>query len=157
MPEFAIVTTKEAAYIFQDGSSSMDPNAISAAMGSAFGAVAAFADTAGISQLGKALSVYTDYDPKVMRFRAGFIVSSEDAEKAHGETKADVLPATRALNFVHTGPYSTLRVSYGEMMQHLESAGLKMGEISWEVYLNEPDEVLSEDELRTDVYVALLE
>ena len=89
-----------------------------------------------------------------MTFRAGFSVLPEDLAKAEGAVKADVTPAGKVLSFVHTGPYSELRNSYGEMMTYAEQNGLKIRAPAWEVYVNDPATV-PEEELRTDVFVSL--
>ncbi|AXI49076.1 hypothetical protein C1J03_23395 (plasmid) [Sulfitobacter sp. SK012] len=80
-----------------------------------------------------------------VRFRAGFLVSKENAEKAEGDVKADVLPAGKVLNYVHEGPYAKLRVSYDEAMKYISQNGMIVGEPTWEIYLNEPDDVETED------------
>jgi effector-binding domain-containing protein len=66
-----------------------------------------------------------------------------------------VLPAGKVLNFLHRGSYAKLRISYGEMMTYLEDTGQAVGAPTWEIYLNDPDTVASEDELETDIYVTL--
>jgi effector-binding domain-containing protein len=95
------------------------------------------------------------YDPQIMTFRAGFLVSKEDAEKAEGDVKADVLPAGKVLNYVHEGPYAKLSVSYDEAMKYISQNGMIVGEPIWEIYLNEPDDVETEDELKTDICITV--
>lgn len=155
MLDFKIVEVTGAPYLYQERTCSMDPADISENMGAAFGAAAKFAASHGIGGLGKAVSVYQDYDPEKMHFRAGFMVTPEEAKKADSVVHADVLPSGRALNFIHEGPYAKLRESYGEMMAHIEKAGLTMGTSSWEVYLNDPSTVEAEEDLKTDIYVTL--
>ncbi len=133
----------------------MDPSDISKNMGDAFATVAEFAEKNGVSSLGVALSVYYTYDPAVMTFRAGFTVSAEDAEKAEGEVHADTLPADKALNFVHRGPYAKLRDSYAEMMTYIDQSGLEITAPTVEIYLNDPNVVADESELETDIYVSV--
>ena len=155
MLDFKMVEVEEAPYIYNERTCSMDPGDISRNMGIAFGTVGALVGRKGITSVGKALSVYRTHDPETMTFQAGFLVSEEDAAKAEGEVQADVLPAGQVLNFIHRGPYATLRVSYGEMMEYLAQQGMTVGSPSWEIYLNEPDSVSSEDELETDIYVTV--
>jgi AraC family transcriptional regulator len=133
----------------------MDPDDISKNMGTAFSAVADFAEKHQLSSVGNALSVYYTYDPAVMTFRAGFIVSPEDAEKAEGDILADTLPAGEVLNFIHRGPYAKLRDSYAEMMAFIEENALKISAPTVEIYLNNPSQVADESELETDVYVGV--
>jgi len=155
MTDYKIVTVNPAAYLYSERISSMDPDDIGKNMGAAFETVARFIADKGIASAGAALSVYVTYDPDRMPFRAGFLVSEEDAKNAKGDVKAGVLPEGDVLNFVHQGSYATLRDSYGAMMKHLEAQDMSVGMPSWEIYLNDPSTVASEAELETDVYVTL--
>ncbi|MCG8445350.1 MAG: GyrI-like domain-containing protein [Hyphomicrobiales bacterium] len=151
---FDMVQVEETPYLYEERTCGMDPKDISAAMGDVFHSVMAFMKAHGIAPAGQAMSVYYTYDPDKMTFRAGFSVLPEDLAKAEGTVKADVTPAGKVLSFVHTGPYSELRNSYGEMMTYAEQNGLKIRAPAWEVYVNDPATV-PEEELRTDVFVSL--
>ena len=154
MPKFEMTDVEEVPYLYVERSCSMDPKEISAAMGQAFQTVMQFMRDREIEPAGKVMSVYYTYDPDTMRFRSGLSVSREDAARAEGEVKADVTPAGRVVTFIHTGPYSGLRDSYGEMMKYLDANALKIGAPTWEVYLNDPRTV-PEDELRTEIFMSL--
>ncbi len=155
MPDYKMRKMKDIPYLYVERSCSMNPSDISKNMGAAFCTVAEFIGTHGISSIGNALSVYYEYDEKTMKFRAGFIVSSTDAEKAEGEVRGDVLPSGEVLNFIHKGPYAKLRDSYADMMKYLAANSLVVSAPTVEVYLNNPNMVASEDELETDIYVTV--
>ena len=155
MSNYKMVEVDGASYLYAERTCSTDPGDISRNMGIAFGTVGALVGTKRIASVGNALSVYYTHDPETMTFRAGFLVSDEDAAKAEGEVKAGALPAGEVLNFIHRGPYTNLRHSYGEMMKYLGERGMTVGAPSWEIYLNDPDSVSSEDELETDIYVTV--
>ncbi|WP_299726484.1 GyrI-like domain-containing protein [uncultured Tateyamaria sp.] len=155
MTDYKLVEVDAQPYLYCERSCSMDPGDISQNMGMAFQAVGDLIAEKGITSAGKALSAYYTYDPQVMTFRAGFFVSAEDAKKAEGDVKGDVLPAGKVLNYIHRGPYSMLRISYGDMMEYLAKNGMTAGAPTWEIYLNEPDEVSSEDELETEIFVTV--
>ena len=155
MAEYKMVEVEEKPYLYNERACSMNPDDVSHNMEIAFRTVAEFIDRNGIASMGKALSAYYTYDEEIMTFRAGFLVSAEDAQKAEGDVKADVLPAGRVLNFIHRGSYTTLRDSYGDMMRYLEANGIAVGAPTWELYLNNPDSVASEDDLQTDIYVTV--
>lgn len=157
MAHYKMVESKEQPYLYAERSCSMDPSDISKNMGVAFEAVGALIGTKDITSAGKPLSVYYGYDPEIMTFRAGFLVSAQDAEKAEGDVKADVLPAGKVLNYIHKGPYAKLRVSYDAAMKYISDNGMMIGEPTWEIYLNEPDDVETEDELKTDIYITVKE
>jgi len=155
MPEYKMVKVQEQPYLYNEQSCSMDPSDISKAMEVAFTKVGDVVAKKGIASATDALSVYYTHDEKTMTFRAGFIVSAEDAAKAEGDVKADVLPAGKVLNYVHRGSYATLRVSYGEMMQYLEENNMTVGAPTWEIYIKSPDSGVPEDEFETDIYVTV--
>lgn len=155
MARYKMIDVAERPYLYTERSCSMDPGDISENMEIAFRTVGELIEEKGIADPGNALSVYYTHDAQTLTFRAGFLVSAEDAERAEGNVKAGVLPAGRVLNFIHRGPYAKLRDSYGEMMEYLEENGMTVGAPTWEIYLNEPDSVASEDELETDIYVSI--
>ena len=61
------------------------------------------------------------------------------------------LPAARVARAVHTGPYDQLAQAWGELQQWVRDR--KLGETGrfWERYLNNPDEVISPEEYRTEL------
>ena len=154
MPDFEMLQFPETPYVYVEGRSSMAPADISREMGSAFRTAWEAMQAAGIPPGGPALSVYHDYDPEEMRFRAGFVVNVADAPKAEAPLRADMLPAGEVLHFTHRGPYATLRDDYEKMMKHLSETGQAPGAPSWELYLNDPSDTPAED-LVTEVYVPL--
>jgi effector-binding domain-containing protein len=155
MAHYRTVECEEQPYLYNERSCSMDPSDISKSMGLAFQAVGDLIARQGITSAKKSLSVYYGYDPQILTFRAGFLVSSVDAMKAEGDVKADVLPTGQALNYIHEGPYAKLRDSYDEAMKYMAKNNMLIGEPTWEVYLNEPDEVETDDDLKTDIYITL--
>jgi effector-binding domain-containing protein len=154
MPDFDMIEVSETPYLYVSRTCSMDPEDISDSMGGAFGEVWRFMQSRSIAPAGGALSVYHEYHPERMAFRAGFVVDRADLSKATGPIEGDVTPAGQVLHFVHKGPYRTLRDDYGLMMQHIERLGRAPGAPTWEVYLNGPDDV-PEDQLLTEVFCVL--
>ena len=154
MPDFKIIKVTETPYLYVSKTSSMAPEDISGKMGEAFQEVWAFMESQKIRPTGGALSVYYDYTPDSMTFRAGFTVSRADMAKAQGGVEGDVTPAGEVLHFQHRGSYATLRDDYDLMMKHITTLGREMGTPAWEIYLNSPDQV-PESELLTDVYMVL--
>lgn len=154
MPSFEMIDVSETPYLYVSKTCSMDPDDISRNMGDAYGEVWGFMQSQSIAPVGGALSVYHDYHPDKMTFRAGFVVDRADLRKASGGIGGDVTPSGRVLHFVHKGSYRTLRDDYDLMMQHLESIGRTPAAPTWEVYLNGPDDV-PEEELLTEVFCVL--
>lgn len=51
---------------------------------------------------------------------------------------AGVLPAGRALQAMHVGPYETLPETYNAVMARMQAEGLTPGDAMWEYYLSDP-------------------
>jgi len=154
MPEFEIITVDETPYLYVERSCTREPAEIADAMGSAFGEVWDFLQAHDITPAGGALSVYYNYAPDQMDFRAGFTVSKSDMDKAGGAVKADVTPGGTVVHGTHKGPYSGLKASYGEMYNFVQANEVQFTAPTWEIYLNSPDQV-PEDQLITELYQAL--
>jgi effector-binding domain-containing protein len=154
MPDYSVTKAVPRSYLYVERTCGMDPAEISAAMGDAFGQVMGFMQRAGIAPAGPPLSVYHDYDPERLSFRAGIFVAEADAARAADGVLADRTPGGNALHFVHVGPYVTLRDDYDDMMRWIEAQGLTLAAPTWEVYVDDPDTV-PEAELRTEVWTAL--
>lgn len=140
-------------YIYVDKECAYGPG-IAAAMGEAFGTVFGFVEAAGLSPVSMPMTVYLGMDPEVLRFRGGVMVSAEDAEKAEGEIKADLLPGGAAMQALHVGPYDRLNETHQAMWRHMEEAGIPAAMPVWEVYIDDPGAVAPEV-LRTEVYRAI--
>ena len=154
MPDFILTRVDPRPYLYVEGRSTMEPSAISEAMGRAFEAVMDFQEAHGIATDGPPLSVYYGYSPEEIAFRAGLFVPEADTKAATGDVKAGQTPGGEVLHFTHVGPYATLRDDYGFMMEHVAARGLTLGAPTWEVYVDDP-ETTPEHRLRTEVYVTL--
>ncbi|MBB4301925.1 effector-binding domain-containing protein [Rhodobium orientis] len=150
--KFEMTEVSERPYLYVERTTGMDPEEIGAAMGAAFGEVAAFLQEHDIAPTCPPLSAYYDFDPEKLTFRAGFPVAETDLERAAGTIEAGTLPAGRVMTFTHVGPYARLRDSYAELMAHMAENGLEFAGPAWESYVDDPAKV-PEDELRTVVYV----
>ena len=154
MASYDVVETTEQPYLYVTRKTSMKPEEISKAMGEAFWEVWNFMQAKSIPPAGGAISVYYDYSEDEMEFRTGFTISADDAGKADGAVKADKTPATRAAHALHTGPYAGLQETYGKIMGEMKWNGHRYGKPTWELYLNDPDQV-PEAELQTEIFIAL--
>lgn len=155
MTEICLVQVDPFHYLYQERSCGMAPTEISEAMGETFEAVGRFIAETGVKDVGRPISVYPVHQPDRMIFRAGYIVPRETAQKARGDVHAGEIPDGRVLHYVHRGPYAKLRETYDHLMDYAAGNGLTISAPAWEIYLNEPGEVASEDDLETAVYVSL--
>ncbi|MGB3627134.1 MAG: GyrI-like domain-containing protein [Henriciella sp.] len=147
-------TLPEQHYIYVDRESPMGPE-IAEAMGSGFGEVFGFVAQAGITPLSMPMTLYTAMPSgSTMTFRAGVIVSAEDAAKASGNVKAATIPAGEAVTATHVGPYTNMNVTHQSLWAHCDEKGYTKAMPVWEVYVDDPGEV-PEAELRTEIYRAV--
>ena len=124
---------------------------IAEAMGAAFGEVFAFVGQNGLTPLSMPMSVYLEMDPNILRFRAGVLVSEQDAGLANDSVKADSLPAGDAYTGTHVGSYDSLSESHKALWQHMEDSGVKGKMPVWEIYVDDPGETPPE-KLRTEIF-----
>ncbi len=154
MPEFVRKTLPEQHYIFADGESSYQGDAIAEAMGNAFSQVFGFAAANQITPASMPMTVYMEMDPTILRFRGGVMVSEADVARAGGPVQPDVLPAGDVIMTTHVGPYSELNVTHKALWAYMEDNGIKGGMPIWEIYIDDPD-TTDESALRTEVYRAI--
>lgn len=140
-------------YIYVDRECPFGPE-IADAMGSAFGEVFAFVGQAGLTPLSMPMSVYIEMDPKVLRFRGGVAVYAEDAAKAAGAIKSDVLPDGDVVHVIHTGPYDGLSATHKALWSHMEAEGIAGTMPTWEVYIDDPGDIAPES-LRTEIFCTI--
>lgn len=141
-------------YLYVSCETTYDGPAISQAMGQGFRQVFGLVGEAGITPQSMPIAVYLGMDKDVMRFRAGVMVSEEDADKANGTVLADRLPSGDAMTTLHTGPYAALKDTHKALWDHMEASDIKGTMPVWEIYVDDPDEV-EEGKLRTEIYAAI--
>ncbi|MGE0410229.1 MAG: GyrI-like domain-containing protein [Amphiplicatus sp.] len=141
-------------YLYVDRECGFDPKSISEAMASGFGEVFAVAQAKGIKPLAMPMSVYMEMPNDKLRFRAGVLVSADDAAKAGGAVKAGVMPAGDVLTTTHVGPYATLNRSHKALWDYAEREGLAKAMPVWEIFVDDPTKT-PEIELRTEIFRAL--
>lgn len=137
-------------YLYVDRECAYGPE-IAKAMESGFGEVFGFVGANGLQPLAMPMSVYLGMDPKILRFRAGVIVSEADAAKASRVVKSDTLPAGEVMKAVHTGAYDRLNQTHQALWKHMEDAGIPGTMPIWEIYIDDPGQV-PQDEVRTEIY-----
>lgn len=141
-------------YIYVDGECAYEAAEISAAMGAGFGQIMGFVSANDIRPLSMPMTVYVSMASDKLRFRAGILVSDEDAAKAEGDVKADNLPEGDAMCGLHIGSYSKLSESHQAMWSHMKENGIEAVMPVWEIYVDDPGQV-EESALRTEFYRAI--
>lgn len=147
---FTRKTVPEQHYLYVDRKCPYGPE-IAKAMGSGFAAVFGHVGGHGITPQSMPMSIYLGMDPEILRFRAGVMVSAEDATKTGGEVKADTLPAGEAMTTTHVGSYDKMNETHQALWQHMEAENIPAKMPVWEIYIDDPDDT-PEDKLRTEIY-----
>ena len=136
------------------------PDAISAVVGTAFGRIAAFQAEHGLPAAGAPRVIYTDWSPTGVKFTAAIPIAQAPPPQTRDVAIATI-PESRALRFVHRGPYRDLRFTYERIEAWLRERGAirTMADWArytpmWEEYVNDPATTLESD-LITRIYLTL--
>jgi effector-binding domain-containing protein len=152
MPEYEITQTSAQPMLYLSRRTGMAPADVSRVMQECFARIGGHIERKSITPAGPPLSIYHDWDGKEMTVDVGFPVAEAELFKSEGELKAGHTPAHKALKAVHQGPYDDLRKTYGEMEAHFREESLPVPDLSWEVYVSDPDTTAPED-LLTEIYM----
>lgn len=101
----------------------------------------------GIGITGPAVGIYYGTSGETADIAAGFPCDNP-VTPAQGVT-SDMLPAGRAAQILHTGPYDQLPQSYDRMLNWLSVHALVPGPLVWETYLTEPSPEADPNEMLT--------
>ena len=86
---------------------------------------------------GPPFALYRGMPTDVVDVEAGFPLAAPYPGGDGGVT-AGMLPAGRALEAMHVGPYETLPETYNAVMARMQEDGLTPGNAMWEYYLTDP-------------------
>lgn len=87
---------------------------------------------------GPPFALYRGTPTDVVDVEAGFPLAAPYPGGGDGSVTAGILPAGRALEAMHVGPYETLPQTYGAVMARMQADGLTPGDAMWEYYLTDP-------------------
>jgi len=143
--------------VYVEGTSSLDPDAISKALGAAYTQIGQFIQANGLTQKGAPLAINRFYDESGWGFEAGIPVEgvtdkSRSAASAGSLVKLGHTYAGHALKGVHIGDHSTLPDAYRALEDYMVAKGFDSNGPSWEEYVGDP--VTTPPEKRqTDVFM----
>ncbi len=153
--EFELKSLDDQHYIYVERTVSMDGAEIANAMASGFGELFTFVGAQDVKPLNMPMSLYMAMPANgEMTFRAGVFVSPDDAAKADGDVKADIIPAGKAMTTTHVGPYANLNQSHGALWNHVQEQGLEGAMPVWEIYVDDPQQI-PEADVRTLLFRAV--
>ena len=152
MADYKVIDVEARPYLTVEKTCSNDPLEISKNLGEALYEVAGFMTENNIPFASRPFSLYRGFDPNAIRFESGFFISQEDMQKT-GD-RAAIMPAGKALHYTHVGSYTKLGETYQSMMNHIQQNNLNLGQVTWEIYIDDPT-TTPEEEVRTEIYIAL--
>jgi len=106
--------------------------------GAAYGQVFERIGREGLTVTGMPFGRYRGMPTETVDIEAGVTVA--ETVPSSGEIVAGTLPATKAVEAVHVGPYDTMVETYAAMQDWIGSEGLEPSDEMWEFYLTGPTE-----------------
>lgn len=103
-----------------------------------FGALARYISQAGGQMSGAPYAAYHNMDMKDLDVEAGIPVNQPLPDK--DDIQSGEIPAGKYASATHTGPYSDVEPIYNAIMQWMKDKGYETTGVSYEFYLNDPDE-----------------
>jgi effector-binding domain-containing protein len=105
-------------------------------LGGAFGAVGAALGAAHLEPAGPPFAKYVLHEDGSWDIQAGFPVT--DPIEGNGDVEPGILPGGSVAQTVHEGDYAELRSAYEAIQDFVTAGGMRVGEDSWESYLDDP-------------------
>lgn len=121
-------------------------------LGPAWGKVLARAGSVGAQPSSRPFVAYHNMDMQDLDLEIGF--AFDRPVEGDGDVKASEIPAGKAVEAVHVGPYDRVSETYEELGRWLEENGYVPAGPAYEYYLNDPAEV-QPDALLTRVVMPL--
>ena len=141
---------------YVEGVTSLDPDAISKALASAYSRIGQFMQSNALTQNGAPIAVNRFYDESGWGFQAAIPVAGVTEAIRTAASGAGVrighTYAGRALKGIHIGGHSTLPDAYRALEDYMVAKGLDANGPSWEQYISDPVTTPG-DKLQTDVYM----
>jgi effector-binding domain-containing protein len=120
--------------------------------GEGYGQIAQYLGQLGEQPIGPPFAAYYNMDMADLDVELGFPVAR--ALPGQGEIKAGEIPGGRVATCLYTGPYSDIEAAYNTLMKWMEANGYQATGVSYELYLNDPDETPAA-ELQTQIIFPL--
>jgi effector-binding domain-containing protein len=110
--------------------------------------------THGIAHAGGNLTVFTSRTTEELNIRTGCLIAESDMHAVGHGVRAAKTPGGSAVYHLHHGSYNNLPKAYGRMLEYCRENGMRPTMPSWQIYKNDPSDVL-EEQLITDCYQSL--
>ena len=121
-------------------------------LGQAWGAIMQHAGRSGVHPSGPPFVAYHNMDMQDLDLEIGFPFAQQ--LKGEGEVLAGEIPAGKAAECLHVGPYDQLGAAYDALQQWMTANGYTPSGVAYEFYLNDPQSTPAA-ELQTQVVFPL--
>jgi effector-binding domain-containing protein len=121
-------------------------------MGQTFGKLMQYLGKIGVSPAGPPFAAYYNMDMQDLDVEIGFPV--KDAVQGEGEIEPVEIPGGAYVSCLYTGPYEDFELPYNALTAWLEENGRQGTGVSYEFYLNDPENTPS-DKLQTQILFPL--
>jgi effector-binding domain-containing protein len=110
-----------------------------AILGQAYGAIAQYLGQLGQAPAGAPFVAYYNMDMQNVDMEIGFPVAKPLAGK--GNIQASEIPGGKAGTCLYIGPYDKMVPAYETLTQWMQAQGYTPTGVSYEIYLNDPQQV----------------
>jgi effector-binding domain-containing protein len=117
-------------------------------MGKAYGAIGQYLGELGKQPAGAPFAAYYNMDMQNLDVEIGFPV--KEPLPAKGDIQASTIPGGKKATCLHLGPYDAIEPAYEAIMKWMKDNGYEATGVSYEFYLNDPNEVSPKD-LKTQI------
>lgn len=121
-------------------------------LGQAYGAIMEYLGELNEQPAGPPFVAYYNMDMQDLDIEAGFPVARFIPSR--GNVEAREIPAGKYASCFHTGPYGEIGPAYEALTRYVAENGFEPTGVSYEVYLNDPQETAPAD-LQTQVLLSL--
>ncbi len=111
---------------------------LSQVFGKGYGAIAQYLGELGEQPIGPPFAAYYNMDMEDLDVELGFPVGRDLPGRA--EIKAGEIPGGQVATCLSTGPYSEIESGYTALTRWMEEKGYEATGVSYELYLNDPNE-----------------
>ena len=121
-------------------------------LGEAYGKIAGYLAELGAQPAGAPFAAYYNMDMQDLDVEIGFPVAEPVVGK--DDIQSSQVPGGRLAFALHTGPYADISPAYDVLTQFAKEQGYEPSGVSYEFYLNDPQETLPQD-LQTQIIFPL--
>jgi len=149
--EHIVVEPQQIAFL--PATSTLDPAAISDAMGKAYFEILSFIDEHGLAEAGAPISIVRSFQGASLRFDAAIPVRgvTDGTPREDGKVRLGTTYSGPVVRVKHLGSYRNLGLTHRKIAAYLAALGIERAGDAWETYVSDPTKV-NEAELLTYVY-----